>query len=376
MTKKDVKEWEKEEESTKKIIFKASIFSHNSAVIIIVVVKLRLPAHHSLLFLHQFECRHPASTAERCRENMMMMIPSFHHWNCFLSEMCLHTCIIILLTILCPWTGPGGGGSSDGYGGGGILFASAQGAVGLANRGYEKQHHTPPAIFTTSSTATSPSSMTMVTPTNPLIFATSRSWSTGLTSSGSVSGTGGDGGESTFNETIGTTPTSTTPAPPHTPKSSYSVLQMVVIAWVAGCLGLLTVVGNILVMVSFKIDKQLQTISNYFLFSLAVADFIIGLVSMPLFIVYLLMGYWPFGPTICDAWLALDYLASNASVLNLLIISFDRYFSVTRPLTYRWEPCFHYNLYQMLIYIILRLAWFLSLLLPHHWAPPYTTIHK
>ena len=30
------------------------------------------------------------------------------------------------------------------------------------------------------------------------------------------------------------------------------------------------------VMISFKMDKQLQTISNYFLFSLAVADFIIG----------------------------------------------------------------------------------------------------
>lgn len=29
-------------------------------------------------------------------------------------------------------------------------------------------------------------------------------------------------------------------------------------------------------MVSFKIDKQLQTISNYFLFSLAVADIAIG----------------------------------------------------------------------------------------------------
>jgi muscarinic acetylcholine receptor M3 len=115
----------------------------------------------------------------------------------------------------------------------------------------------------------------------------------------------------------------------------YSIPQMVVIAILAGALSLATVVGNFMVMISFKIDKQLQTISNYFLFSLAVADFAIGLISMPLFTVYTLFGYWPLGPHICDTWLALDYLASNASVLNLLIISFDRYFSVTRPLTYR-----------------------------------------
>ena len=116
---------------------------------------------------------------------------------------------------------------------------------------------------------------------------------------------------------------------------SYRVWERVVIVIIAVVLSLTTVIGNIMVMVSFKIDKQLQTISNYFLFSLAVADFAIGLISMPLFTVYTVLGYWPLGPYICDTWLALDYLASNASVLNLLIISFDRYFSVTRPLTYR-----------------------------------------
>ncbi|XP_046985863.1 muscarinic acetylcholine receptor DM1-like [Schistocerca americana] len=127
-----------------------------------------------------------------------------------------------------------------------------------------------------------------------------------------------------------------TVAPPATEVSGrYSIPEMVLIAIVAGFLSLVTVVGNSMVMISFKIDKQLQTISNYFLFSLAVADLAIGLISMPLFTVSTILGYWPLGPHICDTWLALDYLASNASVLNLLIISFDRYFSVTRPLTYR-----------------------------------------
>ncbi|KAG7169520.1 Muscarinic acetylcholine receptor DM1-like 2, partial [Homarus americanus] len=89
--------------------------------------------------------------------------------------------------------------------------------------------------------------------------------------------------------------------------------QVILIAVVAGFLSIATLLGNLMVMISFKIDKQLQTISNYFLFSLAVADITIGVVSMPLFTLYTLMGYWPLGSFVCDTWLALDYLASNAS---------------------------------------------------------------
>lgn len=117
--------------------------------------------------------------------------------------------------------------------------------------------------------------------------------------------------------------------------SARSLPEKIVICIIVTFVAIITTTGNIMVMIAFRIDKDLQTVSNYFLMSLAVADMSIGIVSVPLYSVYLVMGYWPFGPLACDLWLSMDYMMSNASVANLLIISFDRYLSVTRPLTYR-----------------------------------------
>ena len=133
-----------------------------------------------------------------------------------------------------------------------------------------------------------------------------------------------------------TNSTESSEAPWHTDAGpSATTFQMTVVSIVVTLLSIVTAGGNLMVMISFKMDRQLQTVSNYFLLSLSVADFAIGFVSMPLYTVYLLLNRWPLGPVVCDAWLSLDYTVSNASVANLLIISFDRYFSVTRPLTYR-----------------------------------------
>uniref|UniRef100_A0A9J2PXD4 G-protein coupled receptors family 1 profile domain-containing protein n=1 Tax=Ascaris lumbricoides TaxID=6252 RepID=A0A9J2PXD4_ASCLU len=104
-----------------------------------------------------------------------------------------------------------------------------------------------------------------------------------------------------------------------------NLMRFICIVAVGTIFAILTTVGNLMVMVSFKIDKQLQTISNYFLFSLAVADIAIGIVSIPLMTYYLAVDTrWGIGYTMCQFWLCLDYFMSNASVLNLLLISFDR----------------------------------------------------
>ncbi|KAM9365537.1 muscarinic acetylcholine receptor M3 [Pholidichthys leucotaenia] len=144
------------------------------------------------------------------------------------------------------------------------------------------------------------------------------------------------------------------------PLGGHAVWQVVLIVLLTGMLSLVTIIGNVLVMVSFKVNRQLKTVNNYFLLSLAVADVIIGVISMNLYTTYLVMGYWAMGDWACDLWLTIDYVASNASVMNLLVISFDRYFSITRPLTYRAKRT------TKRAGIMISLAWFISFIL---WAP-------
>uniref|UniRef100_A0A8C9U3L4 Muscarinic acetylcholine receptor n=1 Tax=Scleropages formosus TaxID=113540 RepID=A0A8C9U3L4_SCLFO len=140
----------------------------------------------------------------------------------------------------------------------------------------------------------------------------------------------------------------------------HQIWEVALIILITGPLSLATIVGNLLVVISIRVNRNLHTVNNYFLLSLAVADLILGTISMNLYTTYIIMGRWPLGNLACDIWLAIDYVTSNASVMNLLVISFDRFFSVTRPLTYRVKRT------PRRAGIMIGLAWAVSFVL---WAP-------
>jgi hypothetical protein len=86
-----------------------------------------------------------------------------------------------------------------------------------------------------------------------------------------------------------------------------------------------TIFGNILVVLSVFREKNLRTVTNYFVVSLAIADLAVAIAVMPFAVYYEVTKRWNISKVLCDAWVATDVMASTASILNLVSIAIDRY---------------------------------------------------
>ncbi|XP_072406592.1 muscarinic acetylcholine receptor M2-like [Chiloscyllium punctatum] len=142
--------------------------------------------------------------------------------------------------------------------------------------------------------------------------------------------------------------------------SSHKTLEIIIIVILAGSLTFATIIGNLLVIISITFNRHLQTINNYFILSLAFSDLIVAVICMNIYTVYNAFGYWPMGPVVCDLWLAFDHVVNNASSMNLVVISFDRYFCVKMPLSYPMKRT------PQMAMVMIAAAWVLPFIL---WAP-------
>lgn len=116
--------------------------------------------------------------------------------------------------------------------------------------------------------------------------------------------------------------------------SGYTLPEIILASIVATLLMIVIIVGNMLVIIAIATEKALKNIQNWFIASLAVADFFLGLVIMPFSLANEIMGYWIFGYWWCDIYSAMDVLLCTASIMNLCLISLDRFWSITQAVDY------------------------------------------
>ncbi|EUB64484.1 Muscarinic acetylcholine receptor M5 [Echinococcus granulosus] len=142
--------------------------------------------------------------------------------------------------------------------------------------------------------------------------------------------------------------------------STYKLPVKVVLGILSSLVSLCCILGNLLVLVAFCVDRGVRASNNYFIISLAVTDLTIGLISLNLLILYLLLGYWPLGNFICDCWLAIDFTACLVSQVTVFLITLDRFMSVKFPVKYRnWRS-------ENKLRVMLALSWVLPAAL---WIP-------
>lgn len=116
--------------------------------------------------------------------------------------------------------------------------------------------------------------------------------------------------------------------------NSYSLWEAILLSIVFCAIIFGTIVGNILVCVAVCLVRKLRRPYNYLLVSLAVSDLCVAILVMPMAMFDVIKTEWIFGEIVCDLWVSFDVLSCTASILNLCMISVDRYYAITKPLEY------------------------------------------
>ena len=124
--------------------------------------------------------------------------------------------------------------------------------------------------------------------------------------------------------------------------------------------GLAAVSGNAVVLWLFFRNESLHKISNRFLASLSVADFLVGLVIDPIWIIFRCL-IQPSNVTQAALNKFMDMLwihTTAATTLNLCCVSVDRFIAIRFP--FRYQDI----LTKKTCHSLIAVVWFTSLLLP------------
>ncbi|XP_053192964.1 5-hydroxytryptamine receptor 1E [Scomber japonicus] len=137
-----------------------------------------------------------------------------------------------------------------------------------------------------------------------------------------------------WESTAGPNITNCTDSPTSSLQAVHFTDGMAVVVVVLGLLTLLTAFVNGAVIIAICTTKKLHLPANYLICSLAVTDFLVAVLVMPISILYISLESWSLGQVVCELWLSVDMTCCTCSILHLCVIALDRYWAITKAIEY------------------------------------------
>ena len=134
--------------------------------------------------------------------------------------------------------------------------------------------------------------------------------------------------------------------------------KQITIAVASAIFSFITVLGNLLVLYAFCAERRLRTYTNYYIVGLSFSDLVAGAFTMPMYSIYWVLGYWPFGAALCDIYMYLNHAFLHITVLGILVLAIDRYQAVSQPLRHlQMRTVRHASSMISVSYVIPFLLW-------------------
>ena len=93
--------------------------------------------------------------------------------------------------------------------------------------------------------------------------------------------------------------------------------------------------GNLLVCWAVYHNRNLRTVTNMYVVSLAISDGLMASLCIPFSVILLVTGKWPFGFEVCQFFGFFCFFFIMVSLLLITATSVNRYFCVVRPNVYK-----------------------------------------
>lgn len=146
------------------------------------------------------------------------------------------------------------------------------------------------------------------------------------------------------------------------PPVKYTTEEAGAIIFFLVILMMLTVAGNLLVILSVILFRQMRTLTNFFVLSLAAADILVATLVMPFgaYSIYVNLE-WNLGQTMCKVATCFDVMLTTSSILHLSCLAMDRYYAICSPFFY------HERITKRTVKLLLVGCWVIPIIIS--WIP-------